>query len=260
MSLMPNNEQITFILRSFDPTYQILLDNEDCITSIDNELKKLLSISSITFTDSEALFDFTFYDLLSQNSNNSVDFVAVLKHNMHLLRPCFIALNSDVTISTRLAIPCIYLYIVIPTIVEDNIKILKFYNLLDISKKLQKIFAGSFLSTMHITSNLNNNLKIRSVYFAYEALKSLSCFAPTKQITSTSDSGIFLSEILKPFHCRSVQSDDKVYRTKLFRSGGYIEQKMHKSLSQISEELRAQINELSLIPYNQLTQNLAIGY
>ena len=48
MSLMPNNEQITFILRSFDPTYQILLDNEDCITSIDNELKKLLSISSIT--------------------------------------------------------------------------------------------------------------------------------------------------------------------------------------------------------------------
>lgn len=257
MSIMPNKEQVAFIVRSFDPTHQIILDEMDSVISIDTPLMKLLSIT--LEQKSNNLFEPTLYDLLMQNVNNSVEFISVIRHNIHLMSPCFAAINSDISISTRLAIPCIYLYMIIPTLAENNIKVINFYNLIEVAKKFQKFFIEGFFSTTYLSENLRNNLKKRSIYFAYESLKPLACFAPLKQINSTSDTGIFLAEILKSFHGTSLQRDDKLYRMKLYKHDGYIERNKYKYSMQISEQLQEKIKELPLIPFNQLTQNIAVG-
>ncbi len=257
-----NKDQIEFIARSFDPTHQIILDKHDCIVQTsDSLIVKLLSLTKRqnSVTDTE-LFEHTFYDLLQQDVHNSFEFISSFKLNVHLLNTSFIAINSDISIASRLAVPCIYLYMVMPSLNSDGSKEIKFFNLIDIVKKFQSLFIGSFISsTINLTQKLRNNFKQRSIYFAYESLKPLASFIPVEQVNSSSNNGVFLAEILKSFHATSLQRDDKLYRNKLFKHDGYIDKNKHKFSMQISQQLQEKLKELPVIPFNELRHNMIVG-
>lgn len=257
-----NKEQIEFIARSFDPTHQVILDKHDHIVNTsDNLIVNLLSLSTKRQeSEPSELFGSTFYELLQQDVNNSFDFISGFKSNISLLNSSFIAVNSDISIASRLAIPCIYLYMVMPTISASGEKIIKFYNLIELVNKFQKLFIGSFISsTVHLTHKLRNNFKKRSIYFAYESLKPLASFIPAEHVSSRSDNGILLAEILKPFHATKLQKDDKLYRAKLFKHDGYIEKNRYNFSLQISQQLQEKLKELPVIPFNALNHNMIVG-
>lgn len=255
-----NRDQIEFIVRSFDPTHQIILDKHDCIVQIsDSLIVKLLSLSMKQVETTE-LFEHTFYELLQQDLNNTFDFISSFRLNVHLLNAAFIAVNSDISISSRLAIPCIYLYMVMPSLNNNGEIVIKFYNLIEIIKKFQTLFVGSFISsTINLTNKLRNNFKQKSIYFAYESLKPLASFIPVEHINSSSNNGIFLADILKSFHATNFQRDDKLYRMKLFKHDGYIERNKNKFSMQISQQLQEKIKELPVIPFNALNHNMIVG-
>lgn len=243
--------QISFITRSFDPDHHIKLDLTNSIIDIDEGLTSFFGINLIG--NSTELFEPTLYDLMLHNPLNTMEFISILKHNVQLNNPCIVALSVNVSVLTRLAIPCIYLFVMVPAI-SDKVRVLNFYNLLSVARKFQELFSGGFLTKP--ISSLGNSLSQRSVYFAFEALKSFTCFTQQRHFTHTSDTGMFLADLLKSFQCKSNQKDDKLYRLRLFKSDGYIERNQYKYSMQISEELSEKIKSIPAIPFNALNQNL----
>lgn len=245
-----NKNQIEFINRAFDPTCFIQLNTNNEIIELSNNLPSELNLN---------VGSSNLYDLLNKNIKNTPIFINALKMSIDHEDPLIMAINSDINLTSRLAIPCIYLFLVTSQFNRiTQTKNINFYNLLDVSRKMQNLFAASIApSTLSIAQNIRPKLKKKSLYFAFEALKSIAGFIEETQVQF--NSSYYMVDLIKNFHATAKQQNDKLYKHRLFKDNGYIEINKNQYLRELSQDMIQAIIAMPVVPFNQLSENILIN-
>ncbi|MDD3266546.1 MAG: hypothetical protein PHC75_05125 [Burkholderiales bacterium] len=252
---MMNKTQINFIQRAFTPKHTITINEHGYIINADEHMNTLLSLQS---NQSNCLFEKDFYELLSNDVRNNTLFINTFKMSINYEEPMIIAINSDITVASRLAIPCIYLFLVIVQSTLDGYKTMNFYNLIEVAKETQSLFnAAIFSPTLQISKNIKKCLKKKSLYFATEALKPTASILNNNDICSSSSYNFV--DIIKNFHATERQQNDKLYKHKLFKLNGYLDNNKNQYQLNFSQETINKIIDLPVIAFNSLQENIAIN-
>lgn len=253
-----NKYQIEFINRAFDANCLIKINSNNEIIHIDNFLQRINLVTSMS-KENDELFEYTIYELLAKNVKNTPLFINSLKMCVDHKESFVTAVSSDINITSRLAIPCIYLFLV--TINYDNdtqTRTINFYNLIEVSRKMQNLFITSIApSTLSIAQNIRPRLKKKSLYFAFEALKPIAGFIEENQLQFANS--YYLVDLIKNFHATAKQQNDKLYKHRLFKENGYIEINKNQYLCELSQEMIKTIISMPLVPFNQLSENVLIN-
>lgn len=250
-----NKQQIAFINRAFDPTCFITINSSNEIIDRSNN-EQLHSMNLVTFIEeSNNLIDDDLYTMLYKNLKNTPVFINSLQLCVTHQEPLIMALSNDIKITNRLAVPCIYLFLVtIHKNIQDSTTSIKFYNLIEVSRNMQSLFVASIApSALSIAQRIRLKLKKKSLYFAYESLKCMAGFVKEDQVHHSN--GYYLVDLVKNFHATASQTDDKIYKQRLCK---YLENNKNQYLYELSQDMIKSIINMPVIPFNQLSENVLI--
>lgn len=254
-----NQVQINFILRAFDPSYQITVDQGNRIIELTNSSVIEEIFAPGKQINKEDLFDHNLYDLLSENPKNKAKFLNMLKIAIDFEDSVLLAMSSNSYISKRLAIPCIYLLLLVSSVDKfTKLRVIKIYNLIKLSRQLHELFISAMIpSASTLTNSIRGQLKQKSVYFAFESLKYFAGFIPKHQITTTNSH--YLSELVYSFHSsKRLDKPNKLYHQRLLKECGYVETDKNRYYRELSQDTIQEIMSRPIIPFNQLSENLII--
>lgn len=248
-----NHKTVAFLSRAFEPNYQIHTTLNNKIIDFDNNLVKDFKGCNET----GEFFGIDVVSILNNNKNYQYEFIKIFTQILNEYGCGLWAINSSISEKSLLNIPAIYIILIMvekKLIGNTEVKIIKLYNFLEISKLISGIFCENlFNSVLDLTGQLKDNVQNKSIYFAYESLKFFSTFVPSK--TSEKINQHNLAEMIFNFHkSRSGQANNKfVYD--VFRSNGYIETDKSQKIKQLSMSASELISKKNCIPFNSLERN-----
>ena len=176
-----NKETLKFFSKAFDPTYQIHTTLNNKIIDFDINLVKDFQVSK---TNNGEYFGLDVISILNNDKNYQYEFIKTFSTIINEYGCGICAINSTISVNHLLKIPAIYLILIMvekKIIGSSEVKIIKLYNFLEITKFISGIFCENLTSQiLNLTAQFKDSVQNKSIYFAYESLKSLSTFIPSK--------------------------------------------------------------------------------
>ncbi len=254
-----NKETLKFFSKAFDPTYQIHTTLNNKIIDFDINLVKDFQVSK---TNNGEYFGLDVISILNNDKNYQYEFIKTFSTIINEYGCGLCAINSTISVNHLLKIPAIYLILIMvekKIIGCSEVKIIKLYNFLEITKFISSIFCDNLTNQiLNLTTQLKDSVQTKSIYFAYESLKSLSTFIPSK--TSEKINQKTLANLIFNFHkARNGQNNDK-FKYDAFRARGHINADKNSMIQQVSMASSEIITQENCIPFNSLERNHVIKF
>ncbi len=254
-----NKETLKFFSKAFDPTYQIHTTLNNKIIDFDINLVKDFQVSK---TNNGEYFGLDVISILNNDKNYQYEFIKTFSTIINEYGCGLCAINSTISVNHLLKIPAIYLILIMvekKIIGCSEVKIIKLYNFLEITKFISSIFCDNLTNQiLNLTTQLKDSVQTKSIYFAYESLKSLSTFIPSK--TSEKINQKTLANLIFNFHkARNGQNNDK-FKYDAFRARGHINADKNSMIQQVSMASSEIITQKNCIPFNSLERNHVIKF
>ncbi len=109
----------------------------------------------------------------------------------------------------------------------NEFKEIKIFNYIEIAKFLSNLFSENmFEPLINLTKIFRNSIAKKSLYFAFESLKSFGTFISSEAATKTNQQQ--LADIVFPFHRAKSEELTQRFVNEFLRSTGYIVTLRHK--------------------------------
>jgi len=254
-----NKETLKFFSKAFDPTYQIHTTLSNKIIDFDINLIKDFQFAR---DENNEYFGLDVISILNNDKNYQYEFIKTFSTIINEYGCGLCAINSTISVNHLLRIPAIYLILIMvekKIIGSSEVKIIKLYNFLEITKFISSIFCDNLTNQiLNLTTQLKDSVQTKSIYFAYESLKSLSTFIPSK--TSEKINQKTLANLIFNFHkARNGQNNDK-FKYDAFRARGHINADKNSMIQQVSMASSEIITQKNCIPFNSLERNHVIKF
>ena len=249
-----NKETLKFFSKAFDPTYQIHTTLSNKIIDFDTNLIKDFQFAR---DENNEYFGLDVISILNNDKNYQYEFIKTFSTIINEYGCGLCAINSTISVNHLLKIPAIYLILIMvekKIIGCSEVKIIKLYNFLEITKFISGIFCENLTSQiLNLTTQFKDSVQNKSIYFAYESLKSLSTFIPSK--TSEKINQQNLANLIFNFHKSKNGQNNKSFIYHLFKSDGYINIDKNIKIQQVSMASSETITQKNCIPFNSLERN-----
>lgn len=244
-----NKTQIEFIQHSFIPTCELSIDSNNHIVNATSNFGELFMISEfVGLSISEA------FELNDKNSRQFIeDFNNAIRHSTTSL----LAINSYIHTKRYISVPAIYLLLMIVEHDGNKNKVIKLYNMIKLTRLVQSLFSGAVLPSMlNLTDKLKNNIKSKSLYFAYEALKSFGHFIPN---VSYVQPNFYIGELVHNFHSYRNSTPNKLFKQRLAKDGGYVDMAKQRTQRLLHKNVIDDLTQKDLIAFNEIHENMIIS-
>lgn len=254
-----NNDMLNFFIKSFKPNYTIQLTHKNRIISFD---KQLINDFQIKDHDTEKFVGLNAIDILTNNKHFSPEFSeTVASIIMKSSGSGLCAINTSFQMDNSLTIPAIYILLIIvesKTNAGNEIKEVKIFNYIEMSRFLSNIFSESmFCPMVCLTKLFKHSVREKSIFFAFESLKSFGTFISNKTAARINQHQI--ANIIFPFHnAKGADELTKRFVREFLRTTGYIEYDKNRKIKELTLDVLERVTTKHLIPFNSIETNCII--
>lgn len=250
-------ETIDFLNRSFTPNYIVHLTHKNKIVTFDEHL---IPDFQMAIKNSDDFIGLDFIQLLARDKRNTVEFIRILSSIIKDYGTGICAMNTSFNDGT-LGIPAIYLiWIVVEAkiIGGHKVKEIKIFNYIEMARKVSKVFGKHMLCpVVSLTKLFQHSVQEKSIYFAFESLKSFGTFASSDEL-ATKTNQQQLADIMYPFHKTKTPQLTQRFVSEFLRPTGYIEYDKNRQINDLTLETLNRVTCRHLIPFNSLDLNFII--
>lgn len=248
---------VNFLIKSFEPNYIIHLTHTNKIVTFD---EKLIHDFQIKIKDAEEFVGLDFIRLLSRDNRNTLEFRTILSNIIKDYGIGLCAINATFNDCSTSNIPAIYLVwiVVEPKIIGSNsVKEIKIFNYIELARVISNIFGKHmFAPLINLTKLFRHSVQEKSLYFAFESLKSFGTFISSDVTNYTNQQQ--LADIVHPFHKTKSPQISQRFVSEFLRNDGYVDYDKERQIKVLSLDTLNRVTCRHLIPFNSLDINYII--
>lgn len=248
-------DKLRFISKSFQAQYTIKIDRSnkiiDFIASVNPDIKFQHDINEYV--------NFDIFKIVSESKDYHSDFIQTLDNIINYTGAGLCAINSFISTDKYLNLPSIYfILIIVEKDLDNNFKTIKIYNYLEITNYISELFCENLTGHFfNLSSKLKDNVITKSIYFAYESLKSLKTFIPTKNAEKINQHDF--AEMIFNFHkSRKINRNSVTPQNFFYTTQRHVSMDKEQKIQNLSLDSLNSLGGKNCIPFNSLDKNYII--